>query len=85
MFVARHSIFSGPRKHSGNTFRCDICVSLRLLQYCLRLIKFICSKPIMLEPFLCTINVVASFILQSIWNLLPSAKCGLLKVAPEPI
>jgi len=29
--VARHSIFSGPRKHSGNIFRCEFCVSLHLL------------------------------------------------------
>jgi len=55
----------GPQKHSGNIFRCEICVSLHLLQYCFRQIKFIYSKPKTLEPFLYTINVFVSLILQS--------------------
>jgi len=62
----------GPPQHfqwSTEAFRKYLqmwnCVDLHLLQYCLRQTKFICTKPIIPAPFLCTINVFVLFILWS--------------------
>jgi len=54
--VALHSVFSGPRKHSGNIFKSEICWKACevtfVLRNWLRWIKCICTRTI---PFLCNI------------------------------
>ena len=46
--VAHHSIFSGPRKHSGKIFKCEICRQVYEVTFaslnCLCWIKCICTK-----------------------------------------
>jgi len=46
--MAHHSVFSGPRKHSGKIFKCEICRQAYEVTFaslnCLRWIKSICTK-----------------------------------------